>query len=253
MSAPGIVLPRPVAHPSVSFAPFRLLEAVPWLMLASAIRFVCYGKPGLLVVGLVLESFALFLAFLLAARRMIEFADGRTDLGKLSFIQQFVLARRVLGYVAILLVGASVAVAAAGWRDIAPAMMLGFDGIAFDQFSKAGMVWSSMLAALVLLMVVNVGSDQPVTLRGTLRELWARATWLLPAIVAVAAMQFGLTAVQGIARAAVYVFWQTSPLPQNIKNFVYFAFVFGFASLRLWLTLAILTFALRKSYRRDEA
>jgi hypothetical protein len=87
----------------------------------------------------------------------------------------------------------------------------------------------------------------------TLKELWARAHWLLPAIVVVAAMQFGLNTVQGVARGAVYVFWQTSPSPQAVKNLVYFVFVFGFAAVRLWLTLAILTFALRESYRRDDA
>jgi hypothetical protein len=109
-----------------------------------------------------------------------------------------------------------------------------------------------MLAVLVLLMVVKVGTDQPVILRGTFGELWARANWFLPGIIVVAAMQFGLTAVQGFARAVICVFWQTSPSPLNVKKLVYFVFVFGFgfASLRLRLTLAIRTFALRKSYRR---
>jgi hypothetical protein len=200
----------------------------------------------------VFESFALFLAFLLAARRMIEFADGRTDLGKLSFVQQIVLARRVLRHVVVLLFAASIAVAAAGWRDLAPHMFFGFDGIAFDQFTRAGRVWSSTLAAIVLLMVVKVGTSQPITLLGTFKELLARSGWLFPAIVVVAATQFALNPVQGIARAAVYEFWQNPMASQTVKNFVYFAFVFGFAALRLWLTLAILTFALRESYRRDE-
>lgn len=253
MPSESVALPRPLELPNVSYGPFRLLEAVPWLMFATAVRFVVYGKTPLMLPALVLESVAIFLALLLAARRMIEFSDGRTDLGKLGFVQQLVLARRVLLYVAALLVGATAATSLVGARDIAPAMMLGFDGIAFDQFVKAGMVWSSMLATIVFLMVVRVGSDQPITLGGTLRELCERANWLLPAIVAVAAMQFGLSAVQGVARNAVYVFWQTSPSPQTVKNLVYFVFVFGFAAVRLWLTLAILTFALRESYRRSAA
>jgi hypothetical protein len=33
-------------------------------------------------------------------------------------------------------------------------------------------------------------------------------------------------------------------------KFVYFGFVFGFATIRLWLTLAVLTYALREAYRR---
>jgi hypothetical protein len=142
---------------------------------------------------------------------------------------------------------------AVGARELAPYMLMGFDGIAFDQFSKAGMVWSSVLAAVVLLMVVQAGLDRKVTLLGTLHELLARSACLLPAIVVLAAFQFGLTFVQGAARNAMFLFWQTSDLPQAVKNFVYFAFVFGFAALRLWATLAILTFALRQSYRRGEA
>ena len=153
----------------------------------------------------------------------------------------------------MLLIVAVAAVALTGAYDVAPYMLLGFDGIAFDQFSKTGMVWSSILAAIVLLMVVKVGTEQPITLVGTLKELLARAGWLLPAIVAVVAMQFGLSAVQDAARHGVYLFWQTSPSPQLVKNLVYFVFVFSFAAVRLWLTLAILTFALRESYRRNEA
>jgi hypothetical protein len=40
-----------------------------------------------------------------------------------------------------------------------------------------------------------------------------------------------------------------SDMPIQIKNLVYFFFVFGFAALRLWMTLAVLVFALRESYR----
>jgi hypothetical protein len=252
MSYEGIALPRPLELPNVSYGPFRLLEAVPWLMFATAVRFVVYGKTAMMLPAMVLESVAIFLALLLAARRMIEFSDGRTDLGKLGFGQQLLLARRVLVNVAVLLLAAAIGTACIGFQDIAPAMILGFDGIAFDQFSKVGMVWSSVLGALVFLMVVKVGTDSPITLRETLREFYSRANWLLPAVVAVVACQFGLSAFQDAARHGVYLFWQTSPSPQMVKNLLYFAFVFSFAAVRLWLTLAILTFALRESYRRNE-
>jgi hypothetical protein len=48
------------------------------------------------------------------------------------------------------------------------------------------------------------------------------------------------------------VFFQTGA-PQSIKNLMYFFFVFGFATVRLWVTLAVLVFALRESYRRTPA
>ena len=60
-------------------------------------------------------------------------------------------------------------------------------------------------------------------------------------------MQIVLSFVQGQARYLVWLTWQqTGPTP--VKNFVYFGFVFGFATIRLWVTLAILTFALREAY-----
>ena len=243
---------RPLPIPTVSFGPFRLLEAVPWLMLASAMRFLAYGRPAAAIPALVIANLSLFLAFLLAARRVIEFADGQTALGRLEFREQLALARRVLYRVIVLLLAAVLAFSAVGAKELAPHMLMGFDGIAFDQFSKTGMVWSSVLAAIVLLMVVRAGLSQHFTLRDVLKEFWDRSPCLLPAIVAVAAFQFGLSFVQGAGRSAVFLFWQTSPSPQTLKNVIYFIFVFGFAALRLWVTLAILTFALRESYRRGE-
>jgi hypothetical protein len=240
----------PLPVPKLSITPLRLMEAVPWLMLASAIRFVAYGNK-LLALATVMADLSLFLAFLLAAHRMIEFADGGTRLGWLSFHEQIELGWRVVHRVVLLLIVAALAFYVLGAREIAPYLMLGFDGIAFDQFTKTGMIWSAALAVIVLLMVVQAGLNRSVTLSGALRQLWQCSACLLPAIVAVAVFQFGLSFVQAFARSGVHLFWMTSGAPPIVKNFVYFAFVFSFASLRLWVTLAILTFALRESYRRS--
>src|SRR5262245_8341365 len=110
---------RARALPTVSYGPYGLIEAVPWLMLAAAFRFAGYAAPALGVPAFVLASLALFLAFLLAARRMIEFADGTTQLGKLSFSEQMQLARRILRDVLLLLVAAMIIVAFAGYPKAA--------------------------------------------------------------------------------------------------------------------------------------
>ena len=75
---------------------------MPWLMFASAMRFVGYANPSLAGPAIVLASYAILLAFLLAARRMIEIADGTTQLGKLAFAGQLRLARRILGRIVLL-------------------------------------------------------------------------------------------------------------------------------------------------------
>lgn len=242
---------RPRELPAISFGPYVLLEAVPWLMLASALRFLAYMKPLIALPAIVLASFSIFLAFLLAARRMIEFADGTTQLGTLSFADQLRLARRILRHVVILLFGATIAVAVVAPKS-AVFMPAGFDGIAFDQFSKLGVFWSAILAAIVLLMVVRAGDGRSVTLMSTLREFGSRWLFLLPAVVLLAVTLIVLSAIQAEVRWLVALFVQGSA-PQQIKNLVYFFFVFGFASLRLWVTLAMLVFALRESYRRAAA
>lgn len=237
--------------PHVTFGPFLMLEAIPWLMLASSLRFLAYVKPGLAGALFAAASISLFLAFVLGARRMIELAEGQTGLGSLNFTEQLRLARAVVGRVVLLLIAAFAAAIAVGERNLAPHLLLGFDGIAFDQFSRVGMVWSSVLACIVFLMVVRADRDGRPALLGALGDLGRRAAWLAPAILAVVMAQYGLTFVQGLARSGVRVYYFTSPAPTAIKNLLYFLFVFGFATIRLWLTLAILTFGLRESYRRQ--
>jgi hypothetical protein len=239
--------------PTVSYGPFGLLEAVPWLMLASAMRFLAYANSLLALPALAIAMMSLFLAFLLATRRMIEFADGSTQLGKFTFEDQVSLAKKIVRRLFLLLLAVAGVALIFGQGRLAMQLLVGFDGIAFDQFSKVGMIWSSLLAAIVLLMVVKAGTDEEPDLLGAFRELFARGAYLLPAVVAVVALQFGLTAIQGIVRGWVGLYWNDPTTPMMMKRLVYFGFVFGFAAVRLWVTLAILTFALRESYRRGEA
>jgi hypothetical protein len=58
----------------------------------------------------------------------------------------------------------------------------------------------------------------------------------------------GLGLGQGFVRSAIWNFWQVSSASQFIKNLIYFVFIFGFAMLRLWITLLILTYGLKQSY-----
>ncbi len=253
MTDVALAAARPLRLPTVSYGPFRLLEAVPWLMLATALRFVGArgGVSGQL--ANICAEVSVFLAFLLAARRMIEFTDGSTGLGRLDFAEQLGLAFTVLIPILLLMIVVCVAVVMTGavWTGLN--LLLGFDGIAFDQYTPLGMAWSAFLAALTLLMVLEAEQSGEVNLFARLKELGQRGACMLPAIAAVAIAHIMLSNVQGAVRSLVAVFWHTSAAPQNVKNLVYFFFVFGFASVRLWVTLAILVFALRESYRRSQA
>lgn len=231
------------------FGGFPVFDIVPWLMLAATMRFIGWRGGAFGLVTMVLSDLFVFIAFLLGARAMIEWTGGHMQIGRAGFRVQLTLAHKILLRVFVLLVAATVIVGLLGPARLGPYMMMGFDGIAFDQFSKVGMVWSAVLAAIVFMLVVSTETGGQVSLRTALHELVRHSGWMVPAIAAVALLQLGISSLQGFARAWVYALWQ-SGAPETAKNFIYFFFVFGFASLRVWLTLVILTLALRESWRR---
>ncbi len=70
-------------------------------------------------------------------------------------------------------------------------------------------------------------------------------------ILVAALFQILLSPVQGLARWQVYLFWTGTAAPETLKAAVYFTYIFSFATLRLWGTVAILIFALCESYRQS--
>jgi hypothetical protein len=102
---------------------------------------------------------------------------------------------------------------------------------------------------MVFLMLIDAEANGKPSLPRAMRALVQHWRCVLPAIALVAMMQIVLSFVQGQARYLVWLTWQHAG-PTLVMKFVYFGFVFGFATIRLWVTLAILTFALREAYRR---
>jgi hypothetical protein len=229
------------------------MEIVPWMMLSAAMRIVAVQGGLVALLSTQASDLALFIAFLLAARRMIELADGTTRLGQLSIAQQFRLGRKVLLPVVALTLTGSAIVYSLGWRWIGLHMLLGFDGIAFDQQTIDGFFWSAFLAAVTLLLVLRFEATGNTNLFAVLNELWQRSLYMAPAIAAVGVVDIGLSIAQGAARGIVYAFWHSSAAPSFVRAMAFYSFVFGFASVRLLITLAILVFALRESYRRGPA
>jgi hypothetical protein len=235
---------------SGAFRPTLLLETVPWLMLAAALRVIIYNGGIAALPAEIAANAAIFIALLLCARRMVEFTGGATQLGYLSLRDQLILAYRVLHPVGLLIVGVYIGLSLIGARTLAPSFYFGFDGIAFDQYSHLGRLWSAVIATVILLMVVRYEYGQQPSMLGCARELAARWKFLLAGIVVAALFQILLSPVQGFVRWWVYLFWTGTEAPDALKAAVYFTFIFGFATLRLWGTVAVLIFALRESHRR---
>lgn len=233
---------RKISVPVVTFGPFRFLEVMPWLLLAAALRIVAYASAVLAIPATAMADIVILLAFVLATRRSIELAGGRTALGELEFREQLRLCWAILFRIALLMIGVAVVVRS-------PHAMMGLDGMAFDQSTYAGMVWSATIAALVLLMLIRAEYEQgKVDLFAAMRELVQRFVWLGSAIAILAVVYIILNFVQGYFRQAVAIYWQQSGDSYNLKTYVSLAYVVSFATLRLWITLLVLTAGLKRSY-----
>jgi hypothetical protein len=240
---------RQKSLPQVSFGPFRFLEALPWLVMAAAMRVIAFGGGAVAFPAMVVASIAVLHAFLVVAQRSIELAGGQTNLGQLGFNEQFRMSRAVLGRIALLMFAVSCALLAAGYVKFAPNMMDGIDGMAFDQWTDIGKFWSATIAALILLMIVDAEQNAgQVSFFKATGEFARRGLWIGAAVMVLGLAYLGLGLFQGWVRGAIWNFWQVSSSSQFIKNLIYFVFIFSFAMLRLWVTLLVLTFGLKQSY-----
>jgi hypothetical protein len=237
---------------NVSFGPFRFLEAMPWLVLAASMRVIAFNNAFIAIPAIGFASIAVLHAFLVVTQRSIELAQGQTSLGALTFSEQSRLTRAILWRIALLMIAATMAVSLAGFTGFAPHLLTGLDGMAFDQGTSLGKFWSALVAAIVLLMVVGAEQNRGrVAFWKAVDELARRSLRLGAAVVVLGVLYLGLGLGQGLIRNALWQFYQTSALHPLIKNLIYFVFIFGFATLRLWVTLLVLTWALRQSYLRE--
>lgn len=231
-----------------TFGPYWMMHVLPWLLLATTMRFLSFHPhPVAGVAGILIESLAIFLAFLTALRRGSEDCPPPFRLGAMSFSRQVELAVDIVGKVYVLLFALAVASYFLGTPRAVLLLLRGLDGIAYDQFIWGAMAWSAALAALLALMVMNADATGRALARPS-AEFLRGAVWVLPAVAAAALALIGISTVEGFSRGAIGLIWQT-PLPQFFKNASFFLFVFGFATLRLWVVTKILLMALAFSRR----
>src|SRR6202000_2687667 len=100
--------------PQVSFGPFRLLEALPWLVLAAAMRVIAFTGGAMAVPAVVIATVAVLHAFLGMAQRSIEIANGQTSLGELDLREQSGLTFSILWRITLLMIAVTFALTWAG-------------------------------------------------------------------------------------------------------------------------------------------
>ena len=64
--------------PQAQFGPFRLLQALPWLVLAAAMRVIAFGGGAVALPAIIVANLAVLQAFLATATRSIEAEGGQT-------------------------------------------------------------------------------------------------------------------------------------------------------------------------------
>jgi hypothetical protein len=235
--------------PPVSSEPLRFLEGLPWLVMAAAMRVVAFGGGPIAIPAVIVATIAVLHAYLVVAQRSMEITDGQSSLGDLDFWEKARLTLAILWRIALLMLAATVLLWMAGYPSFASGMLLGIDGMAFDQFTDIGKFWSAIVAALTLLMIVGAERNRgQINLFGAAGDFARRGLWFGAAVVALGLVYLGLGLGQGLVRGAIWHFWQTSSASQFIKNLTYFVFIFSFAMLRLWVTLLVLTYGLKQSY-----
>lgn len=237
------------AREETSFGPFKLLHALPWLILAAAMRVIAFGGGAVALPAIIIADISVLLAFFATAQQSIEAAGGQSPLGTLTLGEQFKLSFSILWRIMLVMIVAALSAAAAGYKA-SYHLLAGLDGMAFDQFTHPGRFWSAWIAAIILLMIVRERDDGKVALFAAIGEFARRGLWLGAAVIALGIINVVLAYGQEAVRTAIWNFWQTSSATQFTKNLIYFVFIFSFAMLRLWITLRVLTLGLKQSYVR---
>ncbi|CAD5257140.1 conserved membrane hypothetical protein [Bosea sp. 62] len=212
-------------------------------------RVLAFAGGLIAVPAIVIADVSLLMAFVTVTWRMVMASHGRTGLGQLGLPAKLKMARSVLLPVFGLLVMAAIVAAGSGLFARPQEFILGFDGIAFDQRTHPGRVWSAFVAAVVLMMVLQVDENAKPSLPRAIKEIGRHALWLVPGILLAAAVSILLHPIQGWFRELIVDAWFKKGAPQDLKIVLFFSYVLIFATIRLWLTVAILVFALRQSYR----
>ena len=222
-------------------------------MVATLMSLLHTGNPIVDLILVLGSSFAIYMAFHVAVQRMIVSLDCPVELGNLSLIQQLNVARDVIARLFVLFFSVSLVVFLTNQVESAPYLLFGLYGIVFDQTVPAGHVWCAIVAAIIFMMALNAERSTPTTLYNALVELGRHAVWIIPAVLAVALLLFAASYAQALGRVAVVTILAKTGVAGGLWNTIAYFFVLAFAMLRLWGTVAILTIALRESYRRRDA
>jgi len=242
-----------LSRPDVSYGPFRFFEAVPWLLLAETFRIV--GANVSLLLGwlaLIPECIFVLMAFNAVARRAFPLFERPAPLQRISLGEELRLSLRIFWRVAVVLYVAAFLAGCLGLSSDAPYFMWGLAGVAFNQLSFVGRAWAAVIAALILLLMLDIDRTGKPALSSALRGLAEHGIRFGATVAALAVFYIGWGVIQILLFNAI---WSTPALgaaDPRTKGLIFIVVTFVFAFVRLWATLLILTSGLKQSGIRDQ-
>ena len=246
----------------VEFGPFRFSEAIPWLLIASALRVLLYERAiALSIVAIVLMQMAIFMAFAAVAHSTVKSSGGDSKLEGLSLLGKvflmkrvmkktikfqviLILATSVLGHVLFDLVGLDTK----GISHLAINFFWSFTGMIYTDGFLGARVGSALVAVVTFLLVIAAASNRPVKLREVLRNL--KQHWFAMALaIALLVQSMHFINVNQLEFLRFLMAYDLGDIRINAVIYVIYQTVFAF--FRLYLTMLILTYLLRWSYKRQ--
>ncbi|MEM9278038.1 MAG: hypothetical protein AAGA76_05660 [Pseudomonadota bacterium] len=247
------------------FGPFRISEAVPWLLLASALRAFGHIAGKTIVIEVLLVQCLVFMAFSATAHSIVTESGGRSVIGGFSLAGKIRLMKNVIKKVlwfqfGIILLYLFLAVSLdlndEGARELssvvywAGSFFVAFDGMVYTSGFFVTRIASSIMGVMVFLWVIASATERPVTWQELLKSLGEH--WLAMAIsviVLTACMHFinyNQLKFLGFLMADVTT-------DARLQTIIYIFYQTAFAFFRMWLMIYVLTTALKWSYRNQRA
>lgn len=240
--------------PVTQFAPYLVLQTLPWLLLATVLRLYIKTAPNALVLLMfVLVQLCVFIAFLAACEKMIKLSGGWTSLDRLTMGQRARFASQVMWRLLTIFLGSVLLAVATGLdRHAAATLWVGFDGLAFPWRQEALQIWIAFIATVTFMFVLEKGTGNAVRFTGVVRQLNTHKNALLFSGVYLGLFLISITFVQSKLALMLGGIIDDEKLG-TVGTYLLIGFLLLFSYLRIWVVIAILTYSIRASYRRLEA
>ena len=168
--------------------------------------------------------------------------------GKILLGEELRLSLRIFWRVALL--PYYVAAVLATFLDLssdAPYFMWGLAGVAFNQLSFVGRAFAALIAALMLLLMLEADRTAKPTLSAAFRGFAEHGMRFAATVPALAVFYIGWGVIQILLFNTIWNIPALGGADPRIKGMIFFTVTFVFAFVRLWASLLILTSGLKQS------